>query len=74
MLLNRGLLYYQSEDYDNALVDFKLAVTDSPDNALLYHTLGLCYHRNNQLKEALKSLSHAMTLKVSGSYVRIVLI
>ncbi|XP_063677695.1 uncharacterized protein LOC134813749 isoform X3 [Bolinopsis microptera] len=63
VLLNRGLLYYQSEDYDNALVDFKLAVTDSPDNALLYHTLGLCYHRNNQLKEALKSLSHAMTLK-----------
>ena len=46
------------------------AVKDSPDNALLYHTLGLCYHRNNQLGDALETLTHAMKLKVRAQIIQ----
>ena len=64
VLLNRGLVYYNNGDYNNALADFKLTVKDRPNDGQLYYTLGICYFKNNQFNEALSALAKAMELKV----------
>ncbi|KAL3878456.1 hypothetical protein ACJMK2_030805 [Sinanodonta woodiana] len=54
VLINRGLLYFERKDYINALYDFKLAAVIDPHNHNILHTLGLCYHKLNQLKDAVE--------------------
>ncbi|XP_033743076.1 uncharacterized protein LOC117329299 isoform X6 [Pecten maximus] len=53
VLINRGLLYFERMDYTNALYDFKMAAKLKPSDQRILHTLGLCYHKMNQLKGAL---------------------
>jgi tetratricopeptide (TPR) repeat protein len=45
VLINRGLLYSDLNDYTNALLDFLLAVNICPLDKQIHHTLGLCYHK-----------------------------
>ena len=45
MLINRGLLYFEKQDYLNALYDFKMSASLSPHDHKILHTLGLCYHK-----------------------------
>ncbi|XP_052720831.1 uncharacterized protein LOC128192291 isoform X6 [Crassostrea angulata] len=52
VLINRGLLYFSQKDYTNALYDFKMAAKLDPQNYRILHTLGLCYHKMDRLKEA----------------------
>ncbi|XP_021340514.1 tetratricopeptide repeat protein 6-like, partial [Mizuhopecten yessoensis] len=53
VLINRGLLYFERMDYTNALYDFKMAAKLKTSDQRILHTLGLCYHKMNQLKGAL---------------------
>ncbi|KAH9523334.1 hypothetical protein Btru_066421, partial [Bulinus truncatus] len=44
VFINRGLLYFEKQDYMNALHDFKAAAKLHPADHRILHTLGLCYH------------------------------
>lgn len=52
VLINRGLLYFERKDYINALYDFKMAANVNKGDHRILHTLGLCYHKMNRLKES----------------------
>jgi len=60
VLQNRGLLYFEIDDIENALQDFLAASKVSPNDPHIRHTLGLCYHRLNRLEEAVSSYSDAL--------------
>ena len=60
-LLNRGLLYFQIGDMENAIQDFVLALEDDPENTKIHHTLGLCYHRLGHLQKSIQSYTNALT-------------
>ncbi|XP_064636762.1 uncharacterized protein LOC135493378 isoform X2 [Lineus longissimus] len=62
VLINRGLLYLESGDYNNALYDFLAASSVNPRDIKLHHTLGLCYHKLNMLEEAVRSFTKALEL------------
>ncbi|KAL9955567.1 hypothetical protein ACROYT_G036906 [Oculina patagonica] len=62
VLQNRGLLYYEIDDMENALQDFLAAAKVSPKNPHIRHTLGLCYHRLNRLEEAVSSYNDALRI------------
>ncbi|XP_071127902.1 uncharacterized protein [Mytilus edulis] len=60
VLINRGLLYFERKDYINALYDFKLAAKIEPNDHRILHTLGLCYHKMNDLDEGVKVFTTCM--------------
>ncbi|XP_028413242.1 uncharacterized protein LOC114536089 isoform X2 [Dendronephthya gigantea] len=60
VLQNRGLLYLDIDDMDNALMDFSQAAKVSPNNPKILHTLGLCYHKLNRLQDSVKSYTEAL--------------
>ncbi|ELT94016.1 hypothetical protein CAPTEDRAFT_222812 [Capitella teleta] len=62
VLINRGLLYSDLNDYTNALHDFLLAVQLCPEDKQIHHTLGLCYHKLDQLEDAVNSFTRALEL------------
>ncbi|XP_014340070.1 uncharacterized protein TTC6 [Latimeria chalumnae] len=62
VLINRGLLYLELNDYYNALQDFVAATLKFPDDSKIYHALGICHHRLKQLKKAVKAFNHALKL------------
>lgn len=78
VLINRGLLYSDLNDYTNALHDFLLAVQLCPEDKQIHHTLGLCYHKSvaalflslllnfvrrlDQLEDAVNSFTRALEL------------
>lgn len=45
VLVNRGLLYLDLNDAENALLDFLQAAESQPSDNRLMHTIGLCYHK-----------------------------
>ncbi|RUS90257.1 hypothetical protein EGW08_001946 [Elysia chlorotica] len=63
VLINRGLLYFEQGDYMNALFDFQAAATFSPNDHRIHHTLGLCCHKLNRLREAVATFSQCLRLK-----------
>ncbi|XP_012943224.1 uncharacterized protein LOC101857057 [Aplysia californica] len=63
VLINRGLLYFEKQDYMNALFDFQAAVKLSPSDHRIHHTLGLCYHKLNRLKDAVATFTQCLQLK-----------
>ncbi|XP_068717425.1 uncharacterized protein [Montipora capricornis] len=62
VLQNRGLLYFEIDDIDNALQDFLAASEVSPNNPHIRHTLGLCYHRLKRLQESVSSYNDALRI------------
>lgn len=62
VLQNRGLLYYEIGDIENALQDFLAASKVSPNDPHIRHTLGLCYHRLNRLQESVSSYNDALRI------------
>ncbi|KAL0968964.1 hypothetical protein UPYG_G00220560 [Umbra pygmaea] len=63
VLINRALLYADLSDHHNALQDFKAASLKSPEDANIFHALGVYYHRLGQLQESVKAYSHAVQLR-----------
>ncbi|XP_067099361.1 uncharacterized protein ttc6 [Osmerus mordax] len=62
VLINRALLYLELGDHESALQDFKAASWRSPEDANIYHALGVFHHRQGQLQDSVKAFSHAMQL------------
>ncbi|XP_069772876.1 uncharacterized protein ttc6 isoform X2 [Narcine bancroftii] len=62
VLINRGLLYLQMEDYYNASQDFKAAIVEDPNNPNIHHVLAICYHKLRHLNEAVNCFNHAVKL------------
>ncbi|CAB1331169.1 unnamed protein product, partial [Coregonus sp. 'balchen'] len=62
VLINRALLYVELSDHHNALQDFKAASLRSPEDATIYHALGVYHHRLGQLQESVEAYSQAMQI------------
>eukprot|EP00063_Salmo_salar_P075225 XP_014050060.1 PREDICTED: tetratricopeptide repeat protein 6 isoform X1 [Salmo salar] len=62
VLINRALLYVELSDHHNALQDFKAASLRSPEDATIYHALGVSHHRLGQLQESVEAYSQAMQI------------
>ncbi|XP_039597221.1 uncharacterized protein ttc6 [Polypterus senegalus] len=60
VLINRGLLYVALDDYENALHDFRAAALQSPEDANIFHAVGVCHHRIGALEEAVKAFCQAL--------------
>ena len=57
---NRGMLYRESGQYENALYDFNQSLDIVGDSAEVHNNLGGLYLDNNRMSEALSSFSRAI--------------
>ena len=57
---NRGMLYRESGQYENALNDFNQSLDIVGDSAEVHNNLGGLYLDNNRMSEALSSFSRAI--------------
>ncbi|NWX19170.1 TTC6 protein, partial [Aegotheles bennettii] len=62
VLINRGLLYMELDDYANACEDFKEATLLSPDDSQIFQAIGICYQRLNEFGEAVRSFDQVLKL------------
>ncbi|MHB1035441.1 MAG: tetratricopeptide repeat protein [Pirellulales bacterium] len=58
----RGLAFYQANDYDKALVEFSRAIAAAPDYAEPYVGRGYVHKLNSRLAEALSDFNEAIRL------------
>ncbi|XP_076446152.1 uncharacterized protein LOC143283739 isoform X2 [Babylonia areolata] len=63
VLINRGLLYFEQQDYINALYDFQNASKLSANDHRIHHTLGLCFHKLGRLQEAVTTFTQCLNIK-----------
>ncbi|XP_076834866.1 uncharacterized protein ttc6 isoform X2 [Brachyhypopomus gauderio] len=62
VLINRALVYTELNDHYGALQDLKAASMKQPEDAVIYHALGVYYHRLGQLPEAVNAHTQALRL------------
>ncbi|XP_033111439.1 uncharacterized protein LOC117112460 isoform X2 [Anneissia japonica] len=62
VLINRGLMYFERKDFQNAKEDFTQAVKMEPRNVTIRHTLGLCCHKLNELETAVLVYTEALEI------------
>ncbi|KAI8823702.1 uncharacterized protein EV422DRAFT_585274 [Fimicolochytrium jonesii] len=61
---NRGLLYWQQGDPENALIDLYAARDAFPEDAKLRALLGLCLQKLGKVEQAIEEFSSAIKLNV----------
>jgi len=64
--VNRGQLYLQQRRYDEAVADFKAALTAEPVNGTALYNLGLALTRAGRREEGQKALSSFQALREKG--------
>ena len=57
-----GYLYYELEDYSNAIDYFNRALDEAPDSPFIYFLLGNAYSRVGMIMDAIKSYDFAIFL------------
>ena len=62
-----GLMYYETENYDQAIAVFKEGARLSPDDADLHHNLGLAYLTVNEVDKAVDELLASLELDPENS-------
>ncbi|KAK3699161.1 hypothetical protein QZH41_011884 [Actinostola sp. cb2023] len=62
VLQNRGLLYIEINDVENALEDFNAASKVSTIDPKIRHALGYCYHKLNRLEAAVAAFNDALRI------------
>ncbi|XP_065910074.1 uncharacterized protein [Dysidea avara] len=62
VLVNRGLLYLEMEEYGSALMDLISAGKLFPKNASIFQAIGLCYHRLEELQLSVEAYDQAVSL------------
>ncbi|XP_035388505.1 uncharacterized protein ttc6 [Electrophorus electricus] len=62
VLINRALVYAELNDHYSTLQDLKAASKKQPEDAVMYHALGVYYHRLGQLQEAEEAHTEALRL------------
>ena len=72
--LEKGISYYQQEDYDEALTALKKARKEDPASTLAAYYLGLTYKQIQDYKQAKKHLKDAVTSapKIKGALLELV--
>ncbi len=57
-----GQIYYQNEQFENALSYYKRAIGFAPDNAKFYYNMGVIYYRLDDLSKAREYFEKAINL------------
>jgi tetratricopeptide (TPR) repeat protein len=65
---NRGLAYACKGDNDQAITDYKAAITLKPDFAEAFHGLGLAYHNKRKYHRTIKKFDRA--IEINPRYAR----
>ncbi len=60
--IQRGVLYFELNDYDNALTDFNIAISHNTLDSNCYFDRGLIYLNRLKLDSALKDFNKALTI------------
>jgi len=59
---NRGIVYYNSSDFEQAILDFTRAIELDPDNAVAYHDQGIAYQASGNPAQAMADYTKATEL------------
>lgn len=59
--LDRGIIYYNAGEYENAIAELQAAIADTPNNAEIYFYLGMCY-KEKQYTDAVDAFKRAVDL------------
>nr|XP_060610425.1 tetratricopeptide repeat protein 6 [Anolis sagrei ordinatus] len=62
VLINRGLVYIELEQYMDALEDITEAMLSKPKDSQLLKAIGQCYHRLQKYEEAVQSFSEVIKI------------
>uniref|UniRef100_G1K951 Tetratricopeptide repeat domain 6 n=1 Tax=Anolis carolinensis TaxID=28377 RepID=G1K951_ANOCA len=62
VVINRGLLYTELDQYMAALEDFTEAMLSKPRDSQLFKVIGQCYHRLQKYEEAVQSFSEVLKI------------
>jgi tetratricopeptide (TPR) repeat protein len=57
-----GQFLFLNEKYDQAIVEFKKALKEDPENAEILYNLGIVYEAKNMLKEARETFTKALEI------------
>jgi Flp pilus assembly protein TadD len=66
--LDRGLLLYDQERYQEALADLALAISEAPDDSYPHALMALCHTQLGNKKAALQEAQRAIELEPDSSY------
>jgi tetratricopeptide (TPR) repeat protein len=68
--VDKGFEYYADGAYDQALAEFKAALSGDPDNARAHYGIGLVYDRQDKRREAIDEYLLAVSAdpKLAGAY------
>ncbi|XP_047128697.2 uncharacterized protein LOC101237560 isoform X1 [Hydra vulgaris] len=58
--LNRGVVYFEINDFQNALLDFVALLEHTPKDPIVLYNIGLCYHRLGDHKESKRFYTRAL--------------
>ncbi|KAE8587373.1 hypothetical protein XENTR_v10021951 [Xenopus tropicalis] len=62
VLVNRGLLYLELQDFANALEDFKCVALRTPGDIKIHLVIGNCHQRLQQYEEAVQAFNQALNI------------
>ena len=65
--LNRGIAYYELEDYEEAIEDFNRSIDVDPNYALAFNIRAMAYNQVERWGEALTDLDKAIELDPSSA-------
>lgn len=57
-----GQFLFLNEKYDQAIIEFKKALKEDPENAETLYNLGIVYEAKNMLKEAREAFTKALEI------------
>lgn len=63
---NRGSMYYQLKDYDQALADFNTSLEDNPEYAYAYNNRGNTYYSMGDYEQAIVDYNLSIQYRNSG--------
>ena len=67
VLVNRGLMYLDNGEFDNAIKDFEKAIEFEPDDLYAYNNIGYAYKRQKEYEKAVEIYKKALELEVEDS-------
>lgn len=64
---NKGIAASKEENFEEAISNYKKAVTVDPEFAFAYDNMGICYRRLNKYEEAIKAYEKSLKIDPNGS-------
>ena len=63
---NKGIAASKEENFEEAIRNYKKAVTVDPEFAFTYDNMGICYRRLNKYEEAIKAYEKSLKIDPNG--------